>query len=130
MVKKFTLLLLVLSVSLAGCQEKKETSEVELSVPKFEKAIAAEDVYLLDVRTPNEVVQGYIEGAKVLNYMSSEFKEKYDLLPKDKKIYIYCRSGNRSKRALEFLKRNGYDSVYHLDGGIMAWINQNKKIKK
>lgn len=130
MIKKGTLLLLFLGITLVNCQEKKVKKGVDLSVTEFEKQIVTPNAYLLDVRTPREVSAGVIEGAAVLDMMSSDFMEKYNTIPKDKNIYVYCRSGNRSKQVLEFLKSKGYASVYHLDGGIKAWINENKKIKK
>lgn len=129
MIKKITMVFFFLIMSLASCQEKKDQNGIDLNVTEFEKHISEEDAYLLDVRTPDEVSKGKIEGAAVLDIMGSEFKEKYSSLPKDKTLYIYCRSGNRSRKAVKFLKENGYNSVYHLDGGIKAWVNANKKIK-
>lgn len=124
------LLLLFLGITLVNCQEKKANNGVDLSVTEFEKQIATPDAYLLDVRTPREVSAGVIEGATVLDMMSPDFRKKYNTIPKDKNIYVYCRSGNRSKQVLDFLKSKGYKSVYHLEGGLKAWMNENKKIKK
>lgn len=43
-----------------------------------------------------------------------------DRLPKDRPIYVYCRSGNRSRQAVEYLARRGYTQLYHVQGGVLA----------
>lgn len=117
-------------VTLASCQESKPKEQTNLSVEAFEKGIKNEHAYLLDVRTPGEVAEGMIEGAEVLNFMSQEFQQNYKQIPKDRSVYLYCRSGNRSGKALMFLKEKGYTSVYHLKGGINAWLQAGKELKK
>ena len=128
--QKGTVILFLLVASLTGCQEEKGQNKIDVSVSEFEKRITKENAYLLDVRTPDEVLEGVIEGAVVLNILGPEFKKQFRALPKNKIVYVYCKSGNRSRKAVIFLKEQGYDSVYHLDGGMDAWRNANKKIKQ
>ena len=126
--KKIILILIIITSSIVGCQEKKEGIVVDLSVAEFEQHIAKDGVFLLDVRTPEEVAEGIIEGAVVLDFLDASFTEKYEMIPKDKVLYIYCRSGNRSRKAAAFLKEKGYNSIHHLDGGMKAWLNENKLV--
>lgn len=126
--KKLTIIFLFIAAAVAGCQEKKGQN-IDLDVVEFEQRILEENAFVLDVRTPDEVSDGIIEGATVLNILGDEFLERYGELPKDKTIYVYCRSGNRSRKAVAFLKNKGYDSIYHLQGGMKAWLQANKKIK-
>jgi rhodanese-related sulfurtransferase len=77
------------------------------------------DIVILDVRTVSEFDSGHLEGAinipvEVLSGRLSELNPKDELL-------VYCRTGNRSTTAVGILKENGYDRIYHMDGGITAW---------
>ena len=128
--RKFVKLLLIVMIFVLGCHEKKAQNEWDLSVSEFEKRITMEKSFLLDVRTPDEVASGKIKGATVLNIMGPDFEKKYMYLPKDKTLYLYCRSGNRSRKALQFLKEHGFDSVCHLEGGIKSWKVEGKLLEK
>jgi rhodanese-related sulfurtransferase len=128
--RKIINILLIVSICVLGCQEKKAQNDSDLSVIEFESQMLRENSFLLDVRTPDEVAAGKIKGASVLNIMGPEFEKEYMYLPKNKILYVYCRSGNRSRKALQFLKEHGFDSVYHLDGGITAWLKEGKLLEK
>lgn len=80
---------------------------------------------LIDVREPNEVKQGYIPGA--MNIPLSQIAKKAHEIPKDKNIYLYCRSGMRSQQAARVLNKQGFSNVAQLQGGIMAWRGQIRK---
>ncbi len=81
-----------------------------------------EDIVLLDVRTPAEFdgPLGHIDGALLipLNELQNRAAELDSL--KDKEIIVYCRSGNRSRYATEFLSQQGFHAVNML-GGMKAW---------
>ncbi len=91
---------------------------------EFKELIAKKEGTLLDVRTSYEFNDGYINDAIQINYYSFNFEQELLLLPKDKPVYIYCRTGYRSEKASKILIENGYD-VYNLQGGIKDW-EQNK----
>ena len=83
------------------------------------------DYILLDVRTHGEFLEGHIPGA--INIDSEDILAIQDLnqeikkLPdKDQKILIYCRSGNRSKKAAAKLAEMGYTRIIEF-GGIIDW---------
>ena len=71
-------------------------------------------VFLLDTRTPFEVMQGKIDG--FVNIPLDELRERLDEIPKDKPVYVHCHSGLRSYLACRILTGNGYD-CYNLAGG-------------
>ena len=71
-------------------------------------------VFLLDTRTPFEVMQGKIDG--FVNIPLDELRERLDEIPKDKPVYVHCHSGLRSYLACRILIGNGYD-CYNLAGG-------------
>ncbi len=74
---------------------------------------------VLDVRTPQEFAAGHIEGARLIPVQDLERHLK--ALPKDRQIYVYCRSGRRSARAAKMLATHGFDRVENMLGGIEAW---------
>ena len=73
--------------------------------------------FLLDVREEYEYQEGHIKGA--VNLPLREILEKKDTLPKNKDIYVYCRSGHRSADAVNFLKSLGFEKVHNVDGGFI-----------
>ena len=73
--------------------------------------------FLLDVREDYEYQDGHIKGA--VNLPLREILEKKDTLPKNKDIYVYCRSGHRSADAVNFLKSLGFEKVHNIEGGFI-----------
>jgi rhodanese-related sulfurtransferase len=70
---------------------------------------------LLDVRTPEEFAAGYIERAELFPLQDLQ-QGNYPTVPKDTKIYVYCRSGNRSVEARNILLAAGFTDVIDLGG--------------
>ena len=92
-----------------------------LTVEEFESGINTDEkAVILDVRTPEEEVEGIIEGSININIMSPDFTKKVLELDKENIYYVFCRAGGRSAKACEFLESNGY-KAYNLLGGIQAW---------
>ncbi|MCB0516229.1 MAG: rhodanese-like domain-containing protein [Chitinophagales bacterium] len=81
----------------------------------------SDNIILVDVRTPEEVAQGIIDGAKVIDFSSSDFGDQIKQLPEGKKVIMYCAVGGRSARACAMLSGTGRGDVYNLRGGIEAW---------
>lgn len=75
-------------------------------------------VFLLDVREPWEVAEGAIPGA--VNIPLGSLAERVDEVPRDRKIVVVCRSGNRSRAATDALDRAGWNA-HNLKGGMGAW---------
>ena len=77
---------------------------------------------LIDVRTPSEVAEGMAPGA--VNIPLQEIQQRLSEFPKDKDLLIYCRSGKRSMAASNFLIENGYEKVFNVEGGFLAFPKQ------
>lgn len=102
---------------------------VSVSAVEFEKAIKADSVQLLDVRSPQEFAEGHIAGAININVQSDDFRQRADKeLSKDSTILVYCRSGRRSMDAAETLTELGY-KVVNLKGGIIEWNEEGLPVK-
>ena len=77
--------------------------------------------YLLDVRRADEYAAGHLPGAALLDVTDSvAFARGVELLDKEKNIYIYCRSGRRSRKAADILTSKGF-KVCDMQGGYNAW---------
>ncbi len=83
---------------------------------------------MIDVRTPQEFELGHIEDSINIEWQNIELIEKTS--QKNEKIYLYCRSGNRSQKATEILLALGYKDVKNLGGIKEASITIDKKIIK
>ncbi|MGD9949218.1 MAG: rhodanese-like domain-containing protein [Desulfobulbus sp.] len=79
------------------------------------------DYVLVDVRQPDEYVQGHIPGSVLIPL--GEIPERMNELPVDKDVVVYCRSGKRSRGAALFIASRPYvaATVFNMTGGILAW---------
>jgi adenylyltransferase/sulfurtransferase len=93
----------------------KEISVQELKAKMDNK----EDFQLIDVREPHEIEVAQIGGEHI---GLSEIINRRGEISKDKQVIIHCRSGARSGNAVQALEGNfGFDNLYNLTGGILAW---------
>ena len=125
--RKIFMIISAVLCNLLGCTAQQQNFE-SLDVEAFEKVISDTSVVRLDVRSIDEYASGHIAKAINIDVMKDDFKTKAtSLLPKDKTIALYCRSGRRSKKAAGILVENGY-KVIELNSGISGWINAKKEI--
>ncbi|CNG53293.1 Possible molybdenum cofactor biosynthesis protein MoeB1 [Mycobacterium tuberculosis] len=83
-----------------------------------------DDIFLVDVREPNEYEIVSIPGATLIpkgEFLNGSALER---LPQDKKIVLHCKSGVRSAEALAVVKNAGFSDAVHVGGGVLAWVNQ------
>ncbi len=91
----------------------------QISVAQLiERIEANEEIFLLDVRNPEEY-EAFNLGGYLLPF--SELSQRIDELPRDKSIVVHCHTGPRSEMAVEFLQAAGFTDVSNLTGGIMAF---------
>ncbi|MBR5276334.1 MAG: rhodanese-like domain-containing protein [Bacteroidaceae bacterium] len=115
----------------AGCgaaNGDRSVTDKILEVGEYVQALQAdENAFLLDVRRADEYAQGYIPGATLLDVTDAEsFAQGIEKLDKEKTIYIYCRSGRRSRMAAQQLTAKGFN-VVDLKGGYNAWKEYTNK---
>lgn len=77
------------------------------------------DVFLLDVREPDEYAAGHIPGITLIPM--GEIPGRLSEIPTDKPVIVTCRTGNRSEQVVEFLREMGFTNVHNMEGGIVAW---------
>jgi len=100
----------------------------DVTTDTFKTMMTNKNVIIVDVRTPNEYKSGKIGKAKNINVASFDFMNSVKDLDKSKDLLIYCRSGVRSARACKMVTKLGFEKVYNLKGGIMAWQNHGNKV--
>ena len=88
------------------------------------------DFQLVDVRTPAEIAQGYIQGAERIDFLADGFEAKIQALDKSKPIAVVCKSGGRSARAALKLKELGFKQIFDVSGGMSSWQAENRPMVK
>ncbi len=86
----------------------------------------AGQLYVLDVRSPEEFREGHVPGA--INVPYDQIAARIAEVPKDKDVVLYCRSGRRAGIAADVLAANGYTRLSHLEGDMQAWIAQGRPV--
>jgi len=122
-------LALVLAVAAAAVPVGAGSRVTDVTVEQAHELILKQsgksDFVILDVRTPAEFREGHIEGAVLLDISAPEFETRVSALDRGKTYLVYCRTGNRSLRAVQTMERLGFRSIYHMNQGIVGW--QQKK---
>jgi adenylyltransferase/sulfurtransferase len=94
----------------------------EITVKELKRRLdAGEAITVLDVREPHEYQAGHISE---LHIPMGEIPARMHELDPSRETIVYCRSGNRSSRVVEFLQSSGFDKVWNLKGGITAWVQE------
>ncbi|MEE8540405.1 MAG: rhodanese-like domain-containing protein, partial [Desulfobacterales bacterium] len=80
------------------------------------------DFVILDIRTPAEFKAGHLQNSISLDYYSTSFAQQLKKLDKSKTYLVYCRSGNRSGKALPLFRKMAFNKVYEMGRGINGWL--------
>ncbi|MCU0430880.1 MAG: rhodanese-like domain-containing protein [Cytophagaceae bacterium] len=118
------LLISLAMLSLAACTATSQAQSVVSPIQANELKPMLQDssITVIDVRTPEEISEGYMEGADLfLNYNDANFEQQLAALNKSKTYVVYCRSGGRSSSAAAMMEKTGFTKVYNLQGGISGW---------
>lgn len=85
-----------------------------------------ETVRVIDIRQPAELNAGIIPGAEALPMHIIPLR--MNELKRDEKLIMVCRSGGRSAQACMYLQQQGYENVFNLRGGMMAWAGSGLEL--
>lgn len=98
----------------------------QIDIAQLEQLRRDGAVTLLDVRTDAEVARGMLEGARhiPLHMLPGRYTE---LDPRGVTV-VYCQSGGRSAQACTWLSEQGFERVYNLQGGTLAWARSGKAL--
>lgn len=130
---KYILSLLVIStIALFSCgnNTKATAPTTDVNIP-FVQNISVTDIpeihntkpsiKFLDVRTPEEIADGMINGALKIDFRAKDFKDQLDKLDRSESYIVYCKSGGRSSKTADIMQQMGFSSIYNLEGGYTAF---------
>lgn len=100
----------------------------QLTSDEAKEYIATKNVFILDVRTPQEFRDSHLKNAKLIpvSELPNRIKEIED--QKEKDIIVYCHAGSRSLAACSILQKNGFTQIKNLKGGISHWIQNGNTV--
>jgi len=116
----------VVFILISSCTIGQTTNDIEID--EFKRKISSEKYVLVDVRTAEEFIDGHIEGALNIDYFSATFSDDISKVGFEIPVLLYCRSGNRSSKAMKIMNELGFKEVYNLEGGIKGWISENNPV--
>ncbi len=126
----FVTVLFLSMASYSIAQNTKANTIKNIEPNELKSILNNNNVQLLDVRTPNEYNSGHIKGSVNMNYYDQDFSKQVLSLDKNRPVYVYCRSGVRSKYSSDILKKLGFKTIYNLKGGILNWSAQKLPLVK
>ena len=121
MLSILSIVFLFLSCSTSSTTLTAQTINKKVSKTEFVELMKKTGAQLIDVRTPREFTNGFIEGAKNIDYNGDTFEKQMKKLDKTKPVLVYCAAGGRSENAAELLQEWGFKEVYDLEGGYNGW---------
>ena len=105
-----------------GQEEPAGNDVPAISVEELKKKLDAKaDIFVLDVREPHEYQICNLKGYLI---PVGDLPKRVNELDSSREIIAHCRSGVRSAKAVNFLRRSGFKKVYNLTGGILAWADK------
>lgn len=104
-----------------GIKASQNKAITVLSPSEFRKHVEGKNIQLVDVRTPKEFNSGHISKSKNIDFFSGRFNLEFAKLNQELPLYIYCRSGSRSRQASLKLANMGFKDIYDLQGGILKY---------
>ncbi len=124
------------AIIIVGCNAQQASSDKASSVKNMDSEEVSNllannhDIIIVDVRTPAEFEAGHIARAKNINISDSDFQSQIEKLDRDSTYLVYCRTGNRSGRAIKLMEQLKFKSIYHLQHGITEWVGEGKPVEK
>lgn len=125
----FGLSILFVVMSLSSCQDTSKNDAIQVvTAEEMQTLLELDDVQLIDVRTPEEYADGYIENFQNIDFLSATFDEDILELDKNKPVILYCRSGGRSAKCAKKMLEAGFVKIYDLQGGISKWEHDGHEV--
>ncbi len=122
------------ALALSACSTESEQPSAapafdgaHVSASAFAEAVKVDGVVIVDVRSPAEFAEGHLPGAVNINVEDPSFAGVVSQLDPAGDYAVYCRSGNRSRVAIDVMTQAGVPHTVGLEGGIGAWNGDIEK---
>lgn len=112
-------LLIVILLAVSGGSQPTASVPAEISVQEAYQLYQKGDTFFLDVREPSEWDEYHAPNSTLIPL--GELATRVNEVPKDKRIVVVCRSGNRSQEGAAILKQAGFANVSSMAGGLKTW---------
>ena len=127
----WTAFFVLLGLLLGGEIQRRRFGIPQLGPNQAIQVLNRDKAVLLDVREDKELADsGRIPNARHIPLSQLESRLGELKAPRDAPVVAYCRSGSRSNKAATQLRKAGFEQVYNLAGGILAWENANLPVNK
>ncbi len=103
--------------------ETQSTQYRDITIDELNTAYGNASYILLDVRTPEEVANGMIDGAQHIDFVATDFEQRINQLDRSGNYVVYCRSGGRSTKACQMMQSKGFENIANLEGGYLAYTD-------
>ena len=124
-------LALFLGIANAFSQATKEKVFNHVSLSEFKQLMdSLQGEVIVDLRTPDELKQGKIPGAIVIDFFGPDFEPLIEALDRDKVYLLYCASGGRSGETLDLMSNMGFKRVYELEQGFREWVKAKMPVDR
>ena len=98
------------------------SSNDAVNVEEARQKLDSREAIMIDVRERDEWRAGHVKGARHIPL--GDLGGRLGEIPRDREVLLFCRSGNRSGRATQFLREQGYPQARNVEGGITAWTGR------
>lgn len=123
------LFLILGSIHITSAQFVSDLKKVETTIKNERAKIFSQilnrtkNPQIVDIRTPREYASGHLKGAILINYYDPDFAQNIEKagLDKYRPVFIYCRSGHRSAKAIDIFKKLGFKHIVNMVYGINEW---------
>lgn len=123
-------LVLFLTLSLEALGQTDDARDItNVSVSEFKDLMdSLQGEVVVDLRTPDEIKQGRIAGAVVIDFFGADFEPSIQALDRKKVYLLYCASGGRSGETADLMAKWGFKKVYNLEQGFNGWAKQRMPV--
>lgn len=133
MKRNIVLMMILALISLTACQQQAVKSETpneikQISVEQAKIIVEKDNVQFIDVRMDSEFKGGH--APKAVNLPLDSLEQTLAQLDKSKPVYLICETGRRSQKGAEILQKNGFQTIFNIEGGTSAWRNAGLPIEK
>lgn len=128
--KTVIMTLILASGALASLAQNRSAVIRNVGVEGFKHVMdSLQDEVIVDLRTPEELKQGKIPGAIVIDYFGANFESAIEALDRNKTYLLYCAGGGRSGETSQLMEKLGFHRVYNLETGFNGWAKKKMPVE-